>query len=502
MTNEKAPITDRIFRRVERLLGIDARSLGIFRISIGLLLVIDLIIRLSSLEAHYTDIGVVPRTLIYSHAEQSIHLSLHLLSGSIIWQGLLFFIALVASICLTVGYRTRLSTIICWVLTLSLHVRNPFVNNLGDWLLLDLLFWGMFLPLGARFSVDASFLKGRNQVAGPVLSLASLAILLQVVLLYFFSVDHKLSAIWHTEFTAVYYALSLDRITTSIGQYALLAPESWLELATQGTLILERWGPVIAFIPVYTSFFRSFAVIAFWSFHLGLAITMTLGIFPYICIAAWMLFIPGFIWDRAKIYTAPLSTILAKRLKHVSKRLTFSKVEKPVGEMGLLGSMIVVTSLFFMLSSNMLHIGKMSESYYDNIYRYVEPLGDAVNLKQRWNMFGPHPPTRDGWFVVAATISHQSERIDLFNGLQPVSWQRPQSISRTYINQRWRKYLEWVMNKWDPHATHFKKYLKRHFTKQGYSIDELEIFFLEEITQPNYRSTTVQRRKMDVRTRR
>ncbi|MGA1192190.1 MAG: HTTM domain-containing protein, partial [Bdellovibrionota bacterium] len=40
---------------------LDTRSLALFRIALGLLLLIDLINRAKFLRAHYTDFGVLPR---------------------------------------------------------------------------------------------------------------------------------------------------------------------------------------------------------------------------------------------------------------------------------------------------------------------------------------------------------------------------------------------------------------------------------------------------------
>ena len=58
-----------------------------------------------------------------------------------------------------IGYRARLATIACWFLVMSIHNRNPMILSAGDILLRLLLFWAMFLPLGARYSVDAALDK-------------------------------------------------------------------------------------------------------------------------------------------------------------------------------------------------------------------------------------------------------------------------------------------------------------------------------------------------------
>ena len=492
--------TEKIFQRVEQILGIDVRSLGLFRVALGALILIDLAVRFGALEAHYTDAGVVPRHLVWQHGEQPVFLSIHLLSGSMYWQALLFIVATVSAVALLIGYRSRLACFMCWVLMLSLHVRNPYVNNLGDWLLVDLLFWSMFLPLGRRFSIDALSSITPIKKDEQVLSLASMAILFQMIVVYFFSVDHKISPIWHTEGSAVYYALSLDRLVTSFGQELLNLPAEWFQGATFGTLLLERWGPVLVFIPVFTTFVRTSTVLAFWTFHLGLAMSMTLGIFPYICIAGWLLFVPGAVWDKLSHVGGSIMIRLFNKWNSILgsiKWLSGRRIEysRRASELGVLGSSVVIAGLFFTLSSNMLYTGMMREGYYENVFKYIEPVGNSLNLRQRWNMFAPHPPTKDGWFIAIAN-TEEGVPIDILAGKTEINWQRPQSVSSSYVNQRWRKYYEWVMNKWDPHARYLSEYLLARVERERSSIQSLELLFMEEVTLPEGKSSTVQRRQL------
>ena len=54
--------------RGQQLFGIDLRSLAIFRIGIAAIVVIDLICRAADLEAHYTDVGVLPVDAVTEYA--------------------------------------------------------------------------------------------------------------------------------------------------------------------------------------------------------------------------------------------------------------------------------------------------------------------------------------------------------------------------------------------------------------------------------------------------
>ena len=156
----------RVRRLLARHLGVDTRALAALRVGLGLLLLADLLGRSRDLRAFYTDAGVLPRST-RAAVVSDWFLSVHALSGDLWWQVLLFLVAGVAAIALTVGYRTRVATAVSWVLLVSLHNRMPVVLNGGDVLLRMVLLWAIFLPLGERWAVDA-LPDGRIvHVAGP-----------------------------------------------------------------------------------------------------------------------------------------------------------------------------------------------------------------------------------------------------------------------------------------------------------------------------------------------
>jgi len=133
--------------------GCDLRTLALFRINLALLILADLVMRSRDLVAHYTDDGILPRADYLGILNGAVS-SLHFISGSAWIEALLFMLAALVALALLAGYRTRLATFVSWLLLLSLQNRNHMILQGGDMLLLLLLFWGLFLPLGARFSVD------------------------------------------------------------------------------------------------------------------------------------------------------------------------------------------------------------------------------------------------------------------------------------------------------------------------------------------------------------
>jgi hypothetical protein len=63
---------------------------------------------------------------------------------------------------LILGHKTQLTTIICWILLVSVQNRNPLILTQGDTLLRLALFFSMGLPLGEYYSLDY-IQKHRNE---------------------------------------------------------------------------------------------------------------------------------------------------------------------------------------------------------------------------------------------------------------------------------------------------------------------------------------------------
>ena len=128
---------------------------------------------------------------------------------------------------------------------LYLHARNPMVLLVGDDLLRMLLFWSMFVPLGASYSVDAALQTEPEQVPKSVFSAGTFALLAQVVILYVVSALQKSGAEWR-DGTAIYYALSADMFARPLGVWLLQFPRL-LSLMTPATRWFEFWGPLFCF---------------------------------------------------------------------------------------------------------------------------------------------------------------------------------------------------------------------------------------------------------------
>jgi predicted DCC family thiol-disulfide oxidoreductase YuxK len=283
--------------RLKRLFGIDLRSLALFRIGLAMLLLGDLIFRSFNLRAHYSDFGVLPRAALLEKFSELGHLSLHLINGTTPFQALLFILAAIFAVALLFGYRTRWATFFSWLLLISLHSRNGWVLQGGDVLLRVLLFWSLFLPLGACYSVDSALRTAPKKLPEKTLSAATVAILLQVCFVYWFTAALKTDARWWKEGSAVYYALNIDQMATSLGHYLLNFPKL-LRLLTHATLAWEIVGPILVFTPFFIGPIRTAVVFFFIFFHFAMGASLELGPFPYICAVAWLVFLPTWFWEK------------------------------------------------------------------------------------------------------------------------------------------------------------------------------------------------------------
>ena len=203
-------LSDRLTEGLRDVFGLDLRSLAVMRIGFGIILLLDIIVRCTDLEVHYSDAGMFPRSVIAGYYSRGETLSLHMASGSSLFAGLLFGVQAVAAAAMTVGWRTRQATIVSWLLLYSLHVRNPVVINGGDMFLLMAMLWACFLPLGRIWSVDSRMAPTVTRPAAVACGFSSAGFVVQLAALYLFSVALKSGHDWREGGTAIYYALSLD----------------------------------------------------------------------------------------------------------------------------------------------------------------------------------------------------------------------------------------------------------------------------------------------------
>ena len=138
------------------VLGCTPEALAIFRISLGVLLVCELVLRFRFLHVFYTDEGTMPLRLLLPKIDDLYKsVCLHCHFGELWQQQLLLGFQTIAAILLTVGYQTKIMSIISFYMYTSLILRNTWLYFILDRYFYYLLFYSMFLPLDERWSLSS-----------------------------------------------------------------------------------------------------------------------------------------------------------------------------------------------------------------------------------------------------------------------------------------------------------------------------------------------------------
>ena len=447
--------------RAQELFGIDLRSLAIFRISIALIIIVDLITRATDLESHYTDRGVLPIDKVVEHSPKW-RVSVHLLNGSIEFQAALFIIAGLFAIALLLGYHTRFVAPVVWFLTISLNSRNWLLMQGGDYILCLLLFWSMFLPLGARYSIDHLRKPHQFQESNLIFSGGTVAALLQICFIYWFSVALKSTKNWLISGTGVYYALMLDRYVTNFGKLLLESHPLLLKFLTYATMGIEGFGPLLAFSPFFSGPVRCLVILSFTVFHFSMGLALELWLFTYVCMASWLLFIPSWFWDQ----------LLTKF------KVPVQGGDYPIREQAIWRNVLAVFFLIYVLMWNL-------RTVYPSLFfpKPVQSIGYTLRLDQWWGLFRG-PSRKDGWHVVLGELQ-DGTKVNLLNPDRIVSWEKPELVIAIHKNHRWRRYFRHFWFKED-----YARYLCQHWneTHTGQKqLASLEIYYIHETNYLNRR---------------
>lgn len=276
------------------IFSVDLRSIALMRIGVALLILTTLYIRSRDLTAFYTDAGLFPRSESI-RGFGNIPASLHLISGSFEFQVFMFLLSALFAILLLLGYKTRLATIISYILFTSLINRNAFVANAGDAILDVILLWGIFLPWHARFSVDSVRNAKYRILDNNFFSVGTIGYVVQVFCIYFFASLLKDNLDWRVYGTAVQISLQSRHVTT-IGNSLLQLPAGVLRALNFSVLLYEFLGSLFLFYPRHNGAVRTLVIFGFIAMHIGFALCLNLGNFSQIAIVVLTGLLPSFFW--------------------------------------------------------------------------------------------------------------------------------------------------------------------------------------------------------------
>lgn len=292
-------------------LSADPRGLAVFRILLGVLLLVDLARRAADLRAFYSNDGLLPNHYLLFQPFAGVTFSAYVPFSSVKEVGFAFALTAIAYVFFTVGYHTRLFHVISALCVTSLNARNPFIENGGTVVVNLLVVWTMFLPLGERVSLDsvlrslrevrertAAELNARTRSFRDVASLAVLALALQWSAIYLFNALHKTGEGWQNG-SAIHWFLHQDRIVTTLGIWMRenLSPGT-LEVMTRSVVAMEYALPALILMPIAQVWTRRLAFVLAFVLHAGIALTSRIGPFSYAMLLGFLPLLKSADWDR------------------------------------------------------------------------------------------------------------------------------------------------------------------------------------------------------------
>ncbi len=461
---------------LSEMFALDLRSLGLFRIGIALILLYDLLLRSFELSFFYTDLGATPREVLW-HSPFPMGvvwwISPHMLSGSFAWQAFLFILSALFGVALLLGYRTSWAVAISWFLLMGSQARQPMILQGNDVLLRCALFWSFFVPLGARFSLDSLAKNATTYHSNRILSWGTAAIILQLSIIYFNAGIPKVSYEWRGDFNALYYVLNMDYFTNPFGYWLLQYP-AILVLLTKATLLLEVSVPFLLLMPLGNAYLRLILFAIMVGFHLGIYLCMDVGLFSFMCIAYWLVVLPGLFWDK-------LTAVIPWKVFSSNTEINGPEVLSTPGPRWLIPCLLI----FVMVMNYQRYLNPPMVS---DEARVIDTVGRITGLDQYWAMFSPGV-LKDGLKIWAEGTKADGSKVNLFNPNQDnrqsdrrMIWSKEDSYAR-------KRFLIWGLYEFprDPFSKAFLKMMFEQWNqshKAGDQIVSAQIVSLKTQTAP------------------
>jgi hypothetical protein len=265
----------------------DPLPLAMFRISLGLLILGAYLCLAPNWHDYYSDTGIGGPYIDWW--------SIFYFTNGIIPLNLFWWMAVAASIGFTLGYQTRVCTIILYILEVSMIHSNRMIANGEDFTFRMLLFYSCFTDLGKALSLDA-WIKAKKQsliandsstwpMAWPIRLMQ-----INFALIYVISLPNKLAydPAWLNG-DAVYLSI----VSNLWGRWpwpSLFYGGGLSQILTYLTLLAEGTFPVL----VWFDKTRMYVIALVASLHLGIAVMLqNATFFTLSMVATLWIFIPG-----------------------------------------------------------------------------------------------------------------------------------------------------------------------------------------------------------------
>lgn len=475
---------------LKRRLQIDTRSLAVFRILAGVLIVVDVLLRARDFRFFYTDEGVLP-VEVATGLVSSRPLSILFLSGDPTFTAVVFAVHALVAVQLLLGYYTRVATVVSFLLVVSLDFRNPLIVSYADTIFRLLLFWGIFLPLGARYSVDA--IRRDRAPSRSYAGLAGAFALLQMVFMYLANGSHKIPyrEAWLGG-DAMVAILHYDSISFLLGDFVR---EYTILLHAGGVLwySLMLGSPLLLLL---VDRLRYQLALVYASGHLALALTVRIGAFPYAAIMGLTLFFQAAFWDDASriasLLGVPVDRFVDATRRHgewLERRLPRVAIGERVPpldvviERGAFPARVLVVTIVLVAGltvvvPNLQTVGVVDDDTTDHLPEEFE------EVQPPWRFY-QGPVTYDAYYVFVAETA-DGEVVDAFND-RTLAWDRPHGAQnhRQFDTYRHRFFMYSIAERADGDPDddvleHYQRHLCETYEWNGSSLDRITMYYVRE----------------------
>lgn len=430
--------------------SVDPRSLGLFRLVFGAVLLSDLARRWAQLGYWYTNSGLLPNHTVLWRPPAHSMFSLFFTVSNAFEAQLGFMLCAIVYLLFIVGYRTRWAQALALVARVSLNSRLAPLENGGDMVMDLLVLLTVPLPLGARFSLDALLSQPEKAASigeagkepdkseasdaaveepgepeakvaiapneAPVTSLAVFALLLQFSAIYLFNASSKTGQAWQ-DGSAVYYALHQDKLVTWVGVWMREHLSiSTLRMLTWSTLATEWVGFSLILTPFCVKEARLLAICILPLLHLGFALGLNVGGFSPAMMSFYPLLLRPEHWRwLSRRFAARLEPARAQWQSAAVRWLGPRPAPTPVSGVNrwaMEGATLIV--LLAIASEVVNDNTPVPPALRFSQPRWAKAVIEYPRILQGWRMFAPEPSRVDSMIYVDA-VTAEGKHVDPYN---------------------------------------------------------------------------------------
>lgn len=274
---------------------VDALPLSVFRIGFGLVMLFNLFGQyLPYFHSFYGPNAFIDAQSIYALKWRDLpvfDLMLFLPDTESATYGFLI-LTMVFAFTFTLGFATRISTIMLFFCILSLNNHCPIILHAGDNFARLVLLFLCFAPSGKYLSLDA-VLRGYSSELLEAEPLAMRLVQVQLCFVYLVNWFWKIAGLIWVNGEAVYYATRLTQYYRF--DYPVFLDNALsVKVLTWSTLVIEL---LLVFL-IWPKKTRYYFIVIGVMFHLSLDLTFNLGVFEWFFIVTYLLFIEGDIYRK------------------------------------------------------------------------------------------------------------------------------------------------------------------------------------------------------------